>query len=104
MPGQENASLMSPVGKIKLCSPDHIGLLIHRTFNASIPRHHIPLDLWEFEHGQTGDDLHVSDTDENHGKEETNGRGRWRNRVTGDILGGTEGYLGFTVVGYDSVR
>lgn len=60
--------------------------------------------MWEFEHGKTGDDLGVSDADGSDGERETNGRGRWRNRVTGDILGGTEGYLEFTVVGYDPVR
>ena len=38
-------------GRIKLCSPDHIAILIHRTFNVSIPRHHIPTDNWEFEYG-----------------------------------------------------
>lgn len=43
-------------GKINLCSPDHVSLLIHRTFNTSIPRHHIPIDDWEFEYGPAAND------------------------------------------------
>lgn len=57
-----NAMVWSPrigmklAGKINLCSPDHVSLLIHRTFNTSIPRHHIPIDDWEFEYGPAAND------------------------------------------------
>ena len=43
-------------GKINLCSPDHVSLLVHRTFNASIPRHHIPQSEWAFEYGPAEND------------------------------------------------
>ena len=43
-------------GKINLCSPDHISLLVHRTFNVSIPRHHITTDSYEFEYGPAEND------------------------------------------------
>ncbi|KAH7888852.1 hypothetical protein F5I97DRAFT_1935292 [Phlebopus sp. FC_14] len=47
---------MKLVGKINLCSPDHVSLLVHRTFNVSIPRHHIPQDQWVFEYGPAEND------------------------------------------------
>lgn len=88
------------VGKISLCSPDHIALLLHRIFNVSIPRHHIPVDTWQFEHGPAENDPeygpHVFDSNQN----EMNGGGRWRHRTTGAVLGGSDGYLEFIVVGY----
>ena len=91
---------MRVVGKINLCSPDHIALLLHRTFNVSIPRHHIPADTWQFEHGPAENDPeygpHVSHSDRN----EVDGQGCWRHRTTGVVLGGSDGYLRFTVVGY----
>jgi hypothetical protein len=43
-------------GKINLCSPDHISLLIHRTFNVSILRHHLPFEEYEFEYGPAEND------------------------------------------------
>ncbi|KAF8622343.1 hypothetical protein AX15_007076 [Amanita polypyramis BW_CC] len=90
---------MRLVGKINLCSPDHIALLLHRTFNVSIPRHHIPVDSWQFEHGPADNDpeyeSHIPDSDEN----DVEGRGRWRHKTTGDALGGSDGYLKFTIVG-----
>ena len=88
------------VGKVNLCSPDHIALLLHRTFNVSIPRHHIPMDSWQFEHGPAENDpeygSHIPGSEENE-------MGRWRHRITGDLLGGNDGHLKFTVIGYDSV-
>ncbi|KAJ6593821.1 hypothetical protein B0H19DRAFT_1092158 [Mycena capillaripes] len=100
---QFDATVWSPhvrmklVGKINLCSPDHISLLLHRTFNVSIPRHHIPTDEWEFEHGSTeaasGDEAEApTDPDE---KE----RGTWVHKITGKRLGGGNGYLEFVVIG-----
>ncbi|KAG8863451.1 hypothetical protein FRB96_008191 [Tulasnella sp. 330] len=42
---------MTLVGRVNLFSPDHISLLIHRTFNISIPRSHIPDSQYVFEYG-----------------------------------------------------
>lgn len=47
---------MKLVGKINLYSPDHISVLVHRTFNVSIPRHHIPQNQWIFEYGPAEND------------------------------------------------
>ena len=44
------------MGKVKLHSPDHIALLVHNTFNVSIPREHIPSSQWEFQHGPAEND------------------------------------------------
>ncbi|KAH8119076.1 hypothetical protein DFH11DRAFT_1696937, partial [Phellopilus nigrolimitatus] len=107
-------------GKINLCSPDHISLLVHRTFNVSIPRHHIPIDHWEFEYGALENDPefgpnapgqdeteeNVEDTMEAEGKvsgnagaEETEETiGVWVHKITGDRLGGDEGQLDFTII------
>ncbi|KAG9007603.1 hypothetical protein FRB94_013621 [Tulasnella sp. JGI-2019a] len=49
---------MALVGKVNLFSPDHISLLIHRTFNVSIPRSHIPSDEYVFEHGNNANHDH----------------------------------------------
>lgn len=93
------------VGKLSLSSPDHISLLLHRTFNVSIPRHHIPVDEWVFEYGPAENDPEFGagnaegegEGDE-HGKSE-GGSGRWVHKVTGTNLGGPSGNLEFTVVG-----
>ena len=37
------------VGTHSLSSPSHISLLIHKTFNVSIPLPHIPSDLYRFD-------------------------------------------------------
>jgi len=109
------------VGKINLCSPDHISLLIHRTFNVSIPRQHIPTDSWDFEYGPAENDPEFGagvdlkdpasnqETDgeaegvkeEEEGREETGVErsGRWVHNVTATTLGGKEGFLEFTVIG-----
>lgn len=95
------------VGKVNLCSPDHISLLLHRTFNVSIPRHHIPADQWEFEYGPAENDPEfgsgtVEETTEEakQGDGNIEGGGRWVHKLTGEPLGGPEGYLEFTVIGY----
>ncbi|PCH36117.1 hypothetical protein WOLCODRAFT_166700 [Wolfiporia cocos MD-104 SS10] len=96
---------MKLIGKVKLCSPDHIALLVHHTFNVSIPRHHIPIDNWEFEYGPaendpefgaeiTGEDGQQADVASG-----IEGSGRWVHKLTGATLGGEDGYLEFTVVG-----
>ncbi|KAH7925959.1 hypothetical protein BV22DRAFT_1010160 [Leucogyrophana mollusca] len=56
-----NATVWSPhvsmkLGEVNLCSPDHVSLLVHRTFNVSIPKHHLPDDQWEFEYGPAEND------------------------------------------------
>ncbi|KAJ6609834.1 hypothetical protein B0H10DRAFT_2166227 [Mycena sp. CBHHK59/15] len=93
---------MKLVGKVNLCSPDHISLLLHRTFNVSIPRHHIPTDDWEFEYGAVQvDPVDGSASPENDGDDATDEKagGRWVHRLTGERLGGKDGYLEFTVIG-----
>jgi hypothetical protein len=100
-------------GRVALSSPDHVSLLVHRTFNVSIPRHHIPADQWEFEYGPAENDPEFGDADDRmdvdittdvHGDDgqTTDQRGRWVHKVTGDRLGGKDYWLRFTVVGYAS--
>jgi len=100
---------MKLVAKVQLCSPDHVALLVHRTFNVSIPRHHIPTDQWEFEYGpaendpefradvvMNGDETAASDVAAESG---IDSGGRWVHKLTGARLGGQKGYLELTVVG-----
>ncbi|KAF7376075.1 DNA-directed RNA polymerase I subunit rpa43 [Mycena sanguinolenta] len=108
---QFDATVWSPhvgmklVGKINLCSPDHISLLLHRTFNVSIPRHHIPTDEWEFEHAPADADAaeaNAASGDEAeppNESEENEEEGRWVHKITGKRLGGKDGYLEFAVIG-----
>ncbi|KZT66361.1 hypothetical protein DAEQUDRAFT_730335 [Daedalea quercina L-15889] len=98
---------MKLVGKVNLCSPDHVALLVHRTFNVSIPRHHIPTDQWEFEYGpaendpEFGAEVVQDPVDEPSGEAAAvDGGGRWVHSLTTSKLGGDDGYLEFTVVGY----
>ena len=51
-PGANN----TVAGRVTLCSPDHVSLLLHRTLNVSTPRHDIPEDHWEFEYGPAEND------------------------------------------------
>ncbi|EDR11429.1 uncharacterized protein LACBIDRAFT_293037 [Laccaria bicolor S238N-H82] len=100
---------MKLVGKVNLCSPDHISLLVHRTFNVSIPRHHIPADEWDFEYGpaendpeygqgaQENNDEMVADNMTK--KQNNDGGGKWVRRITGHRIGNKDGFLEFTVVG-----
>ncbi|KAG1890236.1 hypothetical protein F4604DRAFT_654310 [Suillus subluteus] len=97
---------MKLVGKIILYSPDHVSLLLHRTFNVSIPRRHIPQDLWEFEYGEGSSvdeegDGGMNDEDVEKAEREAvpEASGQWVHRMTGTKLGGTDGYLEFTVIG-----
>jgi DNA-directed RNA polymerase I subunit RPA43 len=85
------------VGKVSLCSPDHVSLLIHRTFNASIPRQHLPDDRWQFEYGPAENGPEVApDAAE---QEDVESEGRWVDRATGERLGGEHGDVEFTVTG-----
>ncbi|KAI0256030.1 hypothetical protein BJV78DRAFT_1168721 [Lactifluus subvellereus] len=103
---------MKLTGRVTLCSPDHVSLLVHRTFNVSIPRHHIPTDQWEFEYGPAENDPEFGNADEDMvdaditadaqgdgDAQATDQRGRWVHKVTGDRLGGKDRWLQFTVVG-----
>lgn len=88
---------------MKICSPDHVALLIHRTFNASIPRHHLPKDEWTYEHGPAENDPEFGviageeEVEEEKENDEIQG-GRWVNTLTSERLG-DEGLVDFTVVG-----
>ncbi|KAG2135512.1 hypothetical protein DEU56DRAFT_394789 [Suillus clintonianus] len=109
---------MKLIGKIILYSPDHVSLLLHRTFNVSIPRHHIPQDVWEFEYGPAENDpeygegavgssvdkegdaeMTQSNGEKAEGESVPEANGQWIHRLTGTKLGGTDGYLEFTVIG-----
>ncbi|KAH9034890.1 hypothetical protein EDB85DRAFT_1945969 [Lactarius pseudohatsudake] len=107
----EVTSAMALDGRVTLSSPDHISLLVHRTFNVSIPRHHIPTDQWVFEYGPvednpefrgTDDVMDVDITTDAHGDDvqAADQRGHWVHKVTGDRLGGKDRWLQFTVVGF----
>ncbi|KAF8706098.1 Gamma-glutamyltranspeptidase, partial [Rhizoctonia solani] len=88
---------MRITGRISLHATDHIGLLVHRTFNASIDRAHIPGDgEWEYVHGPVANDPEINN-EERQGDEES---GRWVNSQTGETLGGESGLVEFTVIGY----
>ena len=113
-------ALMHPsnaAGKINLSSPDHISLLVHRTFNVSIPRYHITTDSYEFEYGPAENDPEfgaggaAASATENitanaEGAEGAEGQsesaGRWVHKLTETKLGDADGYLEFTVVGFVS--
>ena len=85
---------------------------MHKTFNVSIPRHHIPTDSWEFEYGPAVNDPNFGagadteairmDVDGTGIAEsgEAGAGGRWIHKVTADVLGGSDGNLEFTVIGY----
>lgn len=98
---KQNAS----VGKVNLCSPDHISLLVHKTFNASVPRHHIPTETWEFEYGPAENDpefgsaAREGNDDDSQAIDSNDNGGRWVHRVTGGVLGGNQELLEFTVIG-----
>ncbi|KAG5642438.1 hypothetical protein DXG03_002784 [Asterophora parasitica] len=92
------------VGKVNLCSPDHVSLLLHRTFNVSIPRHHLPKGEWDFEYGPAENDPEFGpDVDADEGgpgeKAEGDGGGKWVHHLTNAKLGGADGFLEFTVIG-----
>ncbi|EEB96532.1 hypothetical protein MPER_04321 [Moniliophthora perniciosa FA553] len=93
-------------GKINLCSPDHISLLVHKTFNVSIPRHHIPTDSYVFEYGPAENDPEygagAQDDEGDAGKTDEGGGGgggRWIHHLTSSTLGAPDGTLEFTVIG-----
>ncbi|QRV79399.1 DNA-directed RNA polymerase II subunit RPB7 [Ceratobasidium sp. AG-Ba] len=88
---------MRITGRISLHATDHIGLLVHRTFNASIARAHIPDNgEWEYVHGPAVNDPEFGTEDVQSDEE----KGRWVHNQTGETLGGESGLVEFTVVGY----
>ncbi|KDN45192.1 hypothetical protein RSAG8_05107, partial [Rhizoctonia solani AG-8 WAC10335] len=98
-----NAGVWAPeigmriTGRISLHATDHIGLLVHRTFNASIDRAHIPgKGEWEYVHGPVANDPEINDEE----RQEDEESGRWINSQTGETLGGESGLVEFTVIGY----
>lgn len=102
-----------PVGRVNLCSPDHISLLVHRTFNVSIPRHHLPTDEWEFEYGPAENDPEFGPEAQGRDDAEVEGEGeekqkyeggKWMHKLTGERLGGPDGSLQFTVIGYVTTK
>jgi DNA-directed RNA polymerase I subunit RPA43 len=66
-------------------------LLVHKTFNASIPRHHIPTDDWEFVYGSKQSPEGIAEEEEE--------RGNWVHKVTKDDIGGPTSQLQFTITG-----
>ncbi|KAG9103040.1 hypothetical protein FRC06_000367 [Ceratobasidium sp. 370] len=88
---------MRITGRISLHATDHIALLVHRTFNASIDRAHIPDNgEWEYVHGPVANDPELG-AEEGQTDEES---GRWVHTGTGETLGGESGLVEFTIVGY----
>jgi len=97
-------------GIINLCSPDHVSLLVHRTFNVSIPRQHLPFEEYEFEYGPAENDPEFgigmaseasSPAPEVAGEGQgVRDPGRWVHRRTGVPLGGVERTIEFTIIGY----
>lgn len=100
---------------------------MHRTFNVSIPRHHIPQDQWTFEYGPAENDpefgegrdwatgsepkgaadgegnveMNDSAGQKTSGEaQEAESSGRWVHHLTGSRLGDPDGYVEFTVIGY----
>ncbi|KIY44000.1 hypothetical protein FISHEDRAFT_31308, partial [Fistulina hepatica ATCC 64428] len=92
---------MSLVGKVNVCYPDHISLLLHRTFNVSIPKRHIPADQWQFEYGPAENDpeFGAGADEEDLAVHSNDSGGKWVHHLTGDTIGDASGYLRFTVIG-----
>ncbi|KAF9942384.1 hypothetical protein BGZ65_001424 [Modicella reniformis] len=91
-------------GTINLQSPDHIGLLLYGTFNASIPSEFIPKDKYEFNPNSSYSRVKHKDQDDNNDQGEgssaapVNGllNGEWVVKGTGESIG-HEGVIEFEV-------
>ncbi|KIO32229.1 hypothetical protein M407DRAFT_66977 [Tulasnella calospora MUT 4182] len=115
---------MRLTGQVILFSPDHIALLVNRTFNVSIPARHIPDDEYEFDYQANEVDGPINGVGERNRKvpEEMEGdetlkdsassqhepavddpqidaMGRWVKRNTCERVGGPNLMVEFTVVG-----
>lgn len=95
-------------GRINLSSPDHVSLLVHRTFNVSILRQYLPFERYEFEYGPAENDPEFGvgvasgaspPGAEVAGEQEVRDPGRWVHRRTGIPLGGVELTIEFTIIG-----
>ncbi|KAG8779139.1 hypothetical protein FRC12_024613 [Ceratobasidium sp. 428] len=106
---------MRITGRISLHATDHIGLLVHQTFNASIDRAHIPDNgEWEYVHGPVANDPELGERGAESLVCELTGRvkqgaedaqtdeesGRWVHTRTRETLGGESRLVEFTVIGY----
>jgi hypothetical protein len=102
----ESITYESPEGRINLSSPDHVSLLVHRTFNVSIPRQHLPFDEYEFEYGLEENDPEFGNRIDSEALPLAPGDepgvrdpGRWVHQRTGFPLGGVERTIEFTIIG-----
>ncbi|WWC58225.1 uncharacterized protein I303_100763 [Kwoniella dejecticola CBS 10117] len=89
-------------GTHSLSSPSHLSLLFSKTFNVSIPLHHIPTDLYEFEHTDEAADSDSEDEEEEGfilGNGIVEDVGRWKEKSTGKSLGDGGKGIKFTVIG-----
>ena len=78
-------------GTITLCSPSHVSLLLYDTFNAAISAPHIPASMWEFVYySDVGEVQRVDAKDRS--------VGFWRNKESGERLGGKNHTLQFSVI------
>ncbi|KAG2179134.1 hypothetical protein INT43_001984 [Umbelopsis isabellina] len=92
------------VGKINLQSPDHIGLLIYGTFNASIPREHISQAHYEWR-ASTQEDQAEEESDEADEADQEqpyeykkNEFGEWIDKESGQGVADNNGVIEFNVV------
>lgn len=83
-------------GHITLQTPSHVSLLVHSTFNASIPKSHLE-ERYEYVEGagHSGEEA----VEEEQGAEDLDNGGHWRHKETGQPLGAsTGGRIDFIVV------
>lgn len=89
-------------------SPDHIGLLIYGTFNASIPREHISQTHYEWR-ASTQEDQAEEESDEAEEADQEqpyeykkNEFGEWIDKKSGQGVADNNGVIEFNVVKYVS--
>ncbi|KZO98917.1 hypothetical protein CALVIDRAFT_525875 [Calocera viscosa TUFC12733] len=78
-------------GSVSLCGPDHVGLILEKTWNCSVPKWGIDELVWEY----------VPGAREEEGGEGEEGvdSGWWKTKMSGDPLGRERKTVDFTVVG-----
>ena len=67
-------------GRVTLCSPDHISLLVHHTFNVTIPKEFIDTNAFKYAH------------------DSVNNGGRWVNKYSTQVLAQIDNVLEFTII------
>jgi DNA-directed RNA polymerase I subunit RPA43 len=87
-----------------LQSPDHIGLLIYGTFNASIPREHISQAHYEWR-ASSQEEQPEEETDEQEESDQPyeykkNEFGEWIDKASGQGVADNNGVIEFNVVKY----